>query len=223
MKRLSLLAQTAVLVAGAWAAAAGLTEAEKIERLLEVVERSEVIFIRNGQEHGPKEAAEHLRSKWQAAGQRIGTAREFVEKLGSSSSLTGEPYRIRQGDGRERLLGEWLLEELRRIEEGPSSGPAPAATAEPAAAPAGPESGPESVLGLIRDSELEFLRVEGDEIEVRSGRQMAGHVRMKHVLAGSPEVGAEDSSAASARGPACTAPTTLCGSRTGARQGSRTG
>jgi hypothetical protein len=83
-------------------------EASRIERLLTRVAQSDVVFLRNGGEHGPSEAAEHLRGKWKRAGDRIRTAEEFVEALGSRSTTRGEPYRVRLRDGSERDAGPWL-------------------------------------------------------------------------------------------------------------------
>jgi hypothetical protein len=92
-----------------------LTENEKIERLIELVRNSaDVRFIRNGTEHTPQEAADHLRAKWQAAG-RIATVDEFIEKVASKSSLSGEPYQIRRADGSLMPAGDYLREQLREM------------------------------------------------------------------------------------------------------------
>jgi hypothetical protein len=95
-----------------------ITDREKIERLLMAIESAEgVVFIRNGAEHSAKDAAEHLRTKWQAAGDQIETAEEFIEKIGSESSFSGEPYRVRKPDGTEVLAGAYLKDKLRDIED----------------------------------------------------------------------------------------------------------
>ncbi|HEY3392085.1 MAG TPA: DUF5329 family protein [Lacipirellulaceae bacterium] len=95
-----------------------MAEHEKIERLLKAIESEEgVVFIRNGAEHSPQDAAEHLRSKWDAAGGEIKTVDDFIEKLASKSSLSGEPYRVRLADGTEVLAGDYLRDRLREIED----------------------------------------------------------------------------------------------------------
>jgi hypothetical protein len=95
-----------------------LEEREKIERLLKAVESAEgVVFIRNGAEHSAKDAAAHLRTKWSAAGGEIKTADDFIEKIASKSSLSGEPYRVRLADAKEVLAGEFLREKLSQIED----------------------------------------------------------------------------------------------------------
>ncbi len=88
----------------------------RIEGLLAVLTVADVVFIRNGREHSGREAAEHLRSKWQRAGDRVGTAEEFIEVIGSRSSQTGEAYRVRASDGSERAAGPWLRELLAGVD-----------------------------------------------------------------------------------------------------------
>jgi hypothetical protein len=89
-----------------------------VERLLQEIESAEgVVFIRNGAEHSAKDAAAHLRSKWNAAGGEIKTADDFIDKIASKSSLSGEPYRVRLADGKVVLAGEYLREKLGQIED----------------------------------------------------------------------------------------------------------
>ena len=94
-----------------------MTEREKIERLLASIESAEGdVFIRNGVEHAAKDAAEHLRSKWQAAGEQVKTAEEFIDTIATKSSLSGAAYRVRRADGTEVLASEYLREKLSDIE-----------------------------------------------------------------------------------------------------------
>ena len=95
-----------------------MTEREKIEGLLTAIESAEGdVFIRNGNPHSPQDAAEHLRSKWNAAGNEIKTADDFIDKIASKSSLSGEPYLVRLADGEEVLAGDYLRDKLREIED----------------------------------------------------------------------------------------------------------
>lgn len=87
-------------------------ERARIETLIDAVAKSGVVFIRNGTEHTSSEAADHLRTKWSRAGDRVKTADDFIEALGSRSSQSGEPYRVRMPDGSERDAGPWLRELL---------------------------------------------------------------------------------------------------------------
>jgi hypothetical protein len=97
-----------------------LTEEQKIERLIKYIAgMRNAVFIRNGSEHSPSEAAEHLKLKRKKAGSSIKTAREFIEKCATKSSMTGEAYSIKFADGRQRRSREVLTEELARIESTP--------------------------------------------------------------------------------------------------------
>jgi hypothetical protein len=107
----------ATVVISSGETSSALTEREKIEQLIAVIGSDDgATFIRNGAEHSPEAAADHLRSKWQAAGDAIKTADEFIEKIASKSSLSDEPYRVRLADGSEVLASEYLKEKLSQIE-----------------------------------------------------------------------------------------------------------
>ena len=82
-------------------------EVARIEGLLAKLETSGVTFIRNGSEHDAREAAAHLRNKW-AHAPSIDTAERFIDELGTRSSSSGQPYRVRLPDGREQDAGPWL-------------------------------------------------------------------------------------------------------------------
>jgi len=97
-------------------ATAKLSETERIEALLGAIASSGIVFIRNGSDHSASDAADHLRSKWSRAGDRISTAESFVDNLGSTSSQSGDPYRVRLPDGTERDAGPWLHEQLAVID-----------------------------------------------------------------------------------------------------------
>lgn len=94
-----------------------LTEAQKIEQLIVFISKQEGTFIRNGSEYTPAQAAEHLRMKWKKAGSQIKTAADFIEKLGSTSSMSGKPYQIKFKNGRTVNLGPLLRAELERLEK----------------------------------------------------------------------------------------------------------
>lgn len=87
-------------------------EDARIERLLSLVAQSQLVFLRNGNEHSPAEAAAHLRNKWKSAGVKSQSAEQFIDALGSRSSRSGEAYRVRLPDGSERDAGPWLRELL---------------------------------------------------------------------------------------------------------------
>jgi hypothetical protein len=104
-----------------------LSEPEKIDRLIQYVASLEgAKFIRNGEEHLPRAAADHLRRKRANAGGSIRTARQFIDELASKSSLSGEEYRVRLNDGKEISSKELLDGELNRLEGAPASTTRPA-------------------------------------------------------------------------------------------------
>jgi hypothetical protein len=94
-----------------------LTEAQKIEALIAFVAKQEGTFMRNGSEHTPVEAAEHLRLKLKKAGKSIKTAQLFIDKLATGSSVTGKPYEIVFKNGRKAQLAPLLRIELARLEK----------------------------------------------------------------------------------------------------------
>jgi len=67
--------------------------------------------------YSAKTAATYLRAKWDATLEDITTARDFIAKVASISSTSGQPYRIRFKDGHEVLSGEYLLTVLQQFDQ----------------------------------------------------------------------------------------------------------
>jgi hypothetical protein len=87
-----------LLIGYAWAQKTG--EAAKIQYLISAVETQEgAKFLRNGRQYDAGAAAAHLRRKLRAAGDRVKTADDFIRLCASTSSISGEPYRILFCDG----------------------------------------------------------------------------------------------------------------------------
>jgi hypothetical protein len=102
------------------AAAARLSEAQKIQALIAAVEHLQgAVFIRNGSEYDAAKAAAHLRRKLDYAGSKVRTADQFIEHLATGSSMTGKPYKIRFADGRTVESAVFLREQLRKLEAAP--------------------------------------------------------------------------------------------------------
>jgi hypothetical protein len=88
-------------------------EARKIEYLIgSVAALSNAVFVRNGSEYGAAAAADHLRTKLRAAGGHVVTADDFIRLCATRSSLSGEAYQIRYGDGRVVSSEAFLRERL---------------------------------------------------------------------------------------------------------------
>ncbi len=99
------------------AAAEPPSEREKIDALIDrIAARTDVRFERNGMAYTSTEAARHLQMKREVAGAQIRTAREFIDRLGSASSLTGISYRVRFPNGESITSAEFLRTELASIE-----------------------------------------------------------------------------------------------------------
>jgi hypothetical protein len=78
-----------------------MTEKQKIEYLIQAVENLEGgKFYRNGEWYTPKEAADHLRLKWENAGKRIKTVKQFIDNIATASSISGKPYKVKYKDGK---------------------------------------------------------------------------------------------------------------------------
>ena len=98
-------------------AKAAMTERDKIEFLLRRTGQSGNTFIRGRTEYSAEKAESHLRMKLGRAGKRIKTARDFIKYLASASSVTGKPYTIKKLDGTRVPSGQWLTEELEKLEK----------------------------------------------------------------------------------------------------------
>jgi hypothetical protein len=87
-------------------------EIANIEDALKIIEKSGVIFIRNGQEATAEEAVEHLRRKWEFTTPRVSTLEGFIARIATRSSTTGVTYQVKMQDGSVREVAPWLREQL---------------------------------------------------------------------------------------------------------------
>lgn len=101
---------------GILSAAPSAGEKQRIDALIAAVEKSGLIFIRNGSEHSAAEAASHMRLKFNNAGYRVSTAEQFIDYLASRSSITGYPYFLKFPDGRTEKTGIWLHRKLKELD-----------------------------------------------------------------------------------------------------------
>ena len=124
MHRRHLLASAAAL--GAMASRVALAapppmEQARIDRLIHHVElQNGLVFIRNGREYSCEQAAKFLRGKMESMGKEVSTAREFIERIATRSSTSGKPYQIRLANGTLLPAGQYLIDELKRIESQPA-------------------------------------------------------------------------------------------------------
>jgi hypothetical protein len=83
-----------------------------INHLLVYVEASNCVFIRNGKEHNSKDAANHIKTKYDYFMFNIKTPEEFIETAASKSIRGGQPYWVRCADHSPIPTAEWLTQEL---------------------------------------------------------------------------------------------------------------
>lgn len=92
-------------------------EKQKIEALIKQVgELKDAKFIRNGSTYEVATAIRFLHGKWEANDAAVKTARDFIDKVASTSGSSGKPYVIRFKDGREIKSRDFLLAELKKLE-----------------------------------------------------------------------------------------------------------
>lgn len=86
----------------------------EIDYLLDRVQNSGYVFIRNGSEHTSAEAAKHMRRKYEYFADKgeIVTVQDFIDLAGTKSLLTGRQYTVRLPDGTIVPTAEWLRGEL---------------------------------------------------------------------------------------------------------------
>jgi Family of unknown function (DUF5329) len=94
-------------------------EIERTQALIRIVEQLDgAVFVRNGTDYTPAEAAAHLRRKYESSSASIRTAREFIDSVATRSSFSGEEYSIRHRDGRVETASAFLNSRLSQMEDG---------------------------------------------------------------------------------------------------------
>lgn len=115
---------TLLLSVAAWAAPR--TEAERIQDAIKAIETAKITFVRNGDEHSPAAAADHLRSKVKRAGDKVKTFDEFVDHLATKSSMSGKPYMVKLENGTLVPSALWLREKDAAATKAKAAPPSPA-------------------------------------------------------------------------------------------------
>jgi hypothetical protein len=85
---------------------------QTIDYLLQYVANSKAVFIRNGTEHTPAQALDHIKAKYAHFKNEIKTPEDFIRLSASKSLLSGKPYLVRTPDGKEMRLDAWLTKAL---------------------------------------------------------------------------------------------------------------
>lgn len=99
---------------------------QEINQLLNKVQTSEIEFERNGQKHSGADARQHLEKKlnwakrWKLRSQPI-TTEQFIQKIASRSSMSGDEYYVIKSDGTRMKTEEWLNLEWEKIKSKPEN------------------------------------------------------------------------------------------------------
>lgn len=87
----------------------------EITHLMRHVERSGCVFIRNGDQHDPMDAANHIRKKYEHFKDDIESTETFIKLSATRSLISRKPYHIQCPGQIKQPSGEWLLAELARF------------------------------------------------------------------------------------------------------------
>ena len=85
---------------------------EEIDYLLNRIQTSECIFIRNRKEYPGEKAVEHIQLKYDHYKKIVQTAEDFIYNCAERSIITGRYYYIQCQDQPQEKLTEWLLKQL---------------------------------------------------------------------------------------------------------------
>lgn len=81
---------------------------QAIEYLIDSVRTSDLSFVRNGSTYTAREAAAHLKAKYDYFKKQIKTPEDFIRLAGSKSEFSGRAYLVKTADGRTIPSAEWL-------------------------------------------------------------------------------------------------------------------
>jgi hypothetical protein len=89
----------------------------EVHGLLQAVEHSGCEFGRNGTWHDSKAAGKHMRGKYDylVARDMIASSEDFVERVGTKSSMSGQPYQVRCTGAAPLASGQWLRSRLAQL------------------------------------------------------------------------------------------------------------
>jgi hypothetical protein len=80
----------------------------EIDFLLDSVVTSDCVFIRNGKKHDAIAARKHLQLKRKRGKRYFSSAEEFIERLASKSSWSGDAYLIECGGESQQTANDWF-------------------------------------------------------------------------------------------------------------------
>jgi len=84
----------------------------EIDHLLKFVENTECQYERNGTSHTGKDAAEHIKKKYEYFKDKIDSTEKFIELSATKSTMSGKYYMILCKGNSKIKSQDWLLQEL---------------------------------------------------------------------------------------------------------------
>lgn len=83
-----------------------------VQHLITYVAQSDLTFLRNSGQYTSKEAAEHMRKKYEHFRDKIETPEDFIRLCATRSIISGKFYMIINEQGKKIRTSEWLTVEL---------------------------------------------------------------------------------------------------------------
>ena len=89
----------------------------EVTHLFDYIDNSGCQFYRNGSWYDAHQARAHLELKYRYLCRKgqVSCAEDMIEQAGSVSSISGQPYQIKCGNGAPVPSGDWLKAELQRF------------------------------------------------------------------------------------------------------------
>jgi len=85
---------------------------DEVQHLLQYISNAGCTFTRNGTDHTPGDAQQHILRKYNYVKNKVSTTEQVIKYAATKSSFTGKPYTI-TCPGQETVpSSQWLTEEL---------------------------------------------------------------------------------------------------------------
>lgn len=85
---------------------------EEVQHLLQYIGTAGCTFTRNGTDHTPEEAQQHISRKYNYVKNKAGSTEQIIKYAATESSITGKPYTIKCPGHDSVPSAQWLTEEL---------------------------------------------------------------------------------------------------------------
>ena len=106
------LAMLACLAAAHLSADVPPAQKQEVEHLINYLETSNCLMVRNGGSHEGAEAAKHVRRKYKYFRDDISSTEQFIELSATRSTMSSKPYEVHCPGEPPIKSADWLLAEL---------------------------------------------------------------------------------------------------------------